>query len=336
LSQDILKKLHTGHQGIVKCRERARQSVWWPGLSTQLLQMIKDCRVCCKEHTQPAEPLITSELPELPFQKVETDLFEWEKRSYLLVVDYYSRYIEIALLKRTTAAEVIAHMKSIFARHGIPELCVSDNGPQYSSEEFSELMREYHCQHITSSPLYPQSNGEAERAVKTIKGLLKKEGDPYLALLSYRATPLQIGYSPSELLMGRKLRTTVPTIQKQLIPRVPDSTLIRKRDKQQKQRQERTFNMRHGARELPELVPGDNVWVPDRNSEATVLDEVNHRSYEVETSEGTYRRNSRDIVPLPEQPAQEVSTPIEERTETSSRRSSRATRPPVRYDPSWT
>jgi len=129
-------------------------------------------------------------------------------------------------------------MKSIFARHGIPELCVSDNGPQYSSEEFAEFMRECHCQHITSSPLYPQSNGEAERAVKTIKGLLKKEGDPYLALLSYRATPLQIGDSPSELLMGRKLRTTIPTIR-ELVPRVPDSTLVQKRDKQQKQRQEK-------------------------------------------------------------------------------------------------
>ena len=324
LRRDILEKLHTGHQGIVKCRERARQSVWWPGLSTQLLQKVKDCSICCKEHSQPAEPLITSELPELPFQKVGTDLFEWEKRTYLLLVDYYS---QVALLKGTTATEVIAHMKSIFARHGIPELIVSDNGPQYSSKEFAEFMREYQCRHITSSPLYPQSNGEAERAVKTIKGLLKKEGDPYLALLSYRATPLQIGYSPSELLMGRKLRTTVPTIREQLVPRVPDSTLVRERDKQQKQRQERTFNTRRRARELSELVPGDNVWVPDRSSEATVLDEVNHRSYEVETSEGTYRRNRRDIVPLPEQPTQEVSTPTEtamEQTETSSRRSTRA------------
>jgi len=82
----------------------------------------------------------------------------------------------------TTAAEVIAHMKSIFARHAKPELCVSDNGPQYSSEEFSEITREYHCEHITSSPLYPQSNSEAELAVKTVKGLLRKEGEPYLAL----------------------------------------------------------------------------------------------------------------------------------------------------------
>ena len=339
MKQDILEKLHTGHLGIVKCRERARQSVWWPGLSTQLVQMIKNCRECCKQQCQPAEPLITSELPELPFQKIGTDLFEWEKRTYLLVVDYYSRYIEIALLKRTTSSEVITHLKSIFARHGIPELIVSDNGPQYSSEEFSKFVQEYQCRHVTSSPLYPQSNGEAERAVKTIKGLLKKEGDRYLALLSYRATPLQIGYSPSELLMGRKLRTTVPTTREQLTPKVPDSTLVRERDKQQKQRQERTFNMRHGARDLSELVPGDTVWVPDRNSEATVLDEVNHRSYEVETREGTYRRNRRNVIPLPEQPTHEVSVPTDtgmEQTETSSRKSSRTTRPPVRYDPSWT
>ena len=81
------------------------------------------------------------------------------------------------------------------------------------------------------------------------------------------------------------------------------------------------------------------MWVPDRNSEATVLDEVNHRSYEVETSEGTYQRNHRNVVLLPEQPTHEVSVPTDtgmERTETSSRKSSRTTRPPVRYDPSWT
>ena len=82
------------------------------------------------------------------------------------------------------------------------------------------------------------------------------------------------------------------------------------------------------------------MWVPDRNSEATVVDEVDHRSYEIETSEGTYRRNCRDIVPLPELP-QGVNTPAttgEERAENSntSRRSSRATQPPERYDPSWT
>ena len=335
LREDILRRLHTGHQGISKCRQRARQSVWWPGLSTEIVKMVKNCHECCKERLQPAEPLMTSELPELPFQKVGTDLFEWQKRVYLLIVDYYSRYIEIALLNRPSAAEVITHMKSIFARHGIPELVMSDNGSQYTSEAFLEFSQEYQFQHVTSSPLYPQSNGEAERAVKTIKMLLKKESDPYLALQSYRATPLQIGFSPSELLMGRTLRTTVPTSRQQLIPKTPEQSLVRERDKQQKQRQEATFNRRRGVRELPELVPGETVWVPDRNREATVVDEVDHRSYEIETSDGTYRRNRRDMVLLPEQRTQEETPDVQTDSSNPPRRSRRDIQPPDRYDPSW-
>ena len=83
------------------------------------------------------------------------------------------------------AEEVILHTKSIFARHGIPEVVVSDNGPQYSSEAYANFARKFRFEHITSSPHYPQSNGEAERAVQTVKNLIKKDGDPYLALLSY-------------------------------------------------------------------------------------------------------------------------------------------------------
>ena len=67
---------------------------------------------------------------------------------------------------------------------------------------------------------YPQCNGEAERAVGTVKRLLDKESDPYL---TYRSTPLQIGYSPSELLMCRKLRSTVPMAKSQCMPQVSDS-----------------------------------------------------------------------------------------------------------------
>ena len=185
LRLEMLDRIYTGHQGIVKCRERARQFIWWPGLSIQLEELVKNCATCRKCVQQRSEPLIPSNFPESPWQRVGTDLFEMKGHTYLLIVDYYSRYIEVAPLNRTTAEEVILHTKSIFARHGIPEVVVSDNGPQYSSEAYANFARKFRFEHITSSPHYPQSNGEAERAVQTVKNLIKKDGDPYLALLSY-------------------------------------------------------------------------------------------------------------------------------------------------------
>ena len=120
---------------------------------------------------------------------------------------YYSRksrFIEIAKLSSTTStdADVVTHLKSIFAHHGIPEVFISDNGPQYSSSLFAKFSREYKFNHIASSPWYPQANGEAERAVKTIKAMLDKCSHPYLCLLAYQTTPQENGYSPAELLMG--------------------------------------------------------------------------------------------------------------------------------------
>ena len=112
-------------------------------------------------------------------------------------------------------------MKSHFAHHGIPELLTSDNGPQYASEEFRKFAGAYSFQHVTSSPLYPQFNGAAERAVQTIKSIMKKEDDPYLGLLAYRSSPIGNGVSPGELLMGRKLRSTVPAHTNVLQPKLP-------------------------------------------------------------------------------------------------------------------
>ena len=169
-------------------------------------------------------------------------MFEWKKTDYLLVVDYYSRFIEIAKLTLTTAMGVISHLKSIFARHGIPEVVVSDNGPQYSSVVFEEFSKEYKFDHVTSSPKYPQANGEAERAVKTTKQLLEKNRDPYLALLTYRSTPLENGYSPSELLMGRKLRTTLPIAPEQLKSSLPKESVVKEKERKLKKRNKRNFD----------------------------------------------------------------------------------------------
>ena len=104
--------------------------------------------------------------------------------------------------------EVIRHLKPIIARHRIPAEIVSDNRPQFSAEVFAEFMKSYGITHKTSSPIYPQGNGEAEQAVRTVNSILSKSVDPYLGLLAYRTTAIYNGYSPSQLLMGRTLKST--------------------------------------------------------------------------------------------------------------------------------
>ena len=246
--------------------------------------------MCCQFQQTKYEPLIPSELPANPWQKVGTDLFVWDNATYLLVVDYYSCFIEIAKLSRTTSHGVIDHLKSIFARHSIPQVVVSDNGPQYASSLFKDFANQYGFHHNISSPRYPQGNGEAERAVRTVKRLLLKSKDPYLDLLSYSSTPLKIGYSPAELLIGRNLRSNLPTTQ-QLKPHTPNQK-VRFKDLKIKESQKRYYDRRH---RVPPLRTGDGVWIPDQDIHGTVQAEHSTRSYTVCTPSGIISRNRRDL-----------------------------------------
>ena len=222
LRSDILMKIHEGHLGILKCQERTRESVWWPGVSRQVEDTVKDCKVCAEHLTPAREPLIQTPLPPHAWHIVGADLFFMDGANYLLVIDYFSRYPEVCKLTSTTSNAVIQAMKNCFSHHGIPLIVRSDNGPQFDSEEFEKFSANYNFEHSSSSPRYLQSNGFVERGVKTVKNLLKKSQDPYLTLLNYRATPLSwCGRSPTELLMGRKVRTTLPQTQSQLIPKWP-------------------------------------------------------------------------------------------------------------------
>ena len=202
----------------------------------------------------------------------------------------------MAKLRSTASATIVGHIKSWFARNGVPLTVISDNGPQFSSEAFRRFSRSWDFTHLTSSPLYPQSNGAAERAVQTVKQLLKKSPDPFLALLAYRSTPLAGGYSPSELLQGRRLRTPVPAHPSLLQPRWPDIPTFKRVDQQSKLRQKAYFDTRHRARGLPELNSGDGVWVRDTREKGTILQAADTpRSYYVDMGMRTIRRNRRDL-----------------------------------------
>ena len=221
LRTEMLKILHVGHTDVEKTLRRARDIVFWPGLTKDITDLILNCNICLEfRNSNPKEPLQTHEVPSYPWQTIASDLFLWDDKDYVLFVDYYSRYFEVFRLTNTHSSTIISKCKEVFARHGIPERFISDNGPQYSSYEFADFSKQWNFQHVTSSPRYPRSNGLAERTVQTIKGILNKckaDGqDIDLAFLTYRTTPLDIGFSPSQLLMSRRLRSNIPVVQESL------------------------------------------------------------------------------------------------------------------------
>ena len=220
LRAQMLDKIHESHQGIVKCKQRARDILFWPGMSAQIEDRVAKCNTCSQyQRAHAKEPMVASETPDRPWAKVGADLFEHKGTTYLLTIDYYSKWIEVDKLDNLTSKNTISYLKSQFARHGIPDELRSDNGPQFGSAEFAEFATYYGFVHTTSSPHYPQANGEAERGVQTIKTLLKKASNPYQALLNYRNTPLDgLSLFPAQLLVGRRLKTMLPTTAALLRP----------------------------------------------------------------------------------------------------------------------
>ena len=116
------------------------ESVWWPGVSAQMDKMIKQCHMCATEAVAHKEPMIAAQLPTYPWQMIGSDLFELNGTTYMLVVDYFSRYIEVIQGTVTSSMGVIEKLKPMFSRQGIPEFMVSDIGPQYSSHKMKELL----------------------------------------------------------------------------------------------------------------------------------------------------------------------------------------------------
>ncbi|XP_015233581.1 PREDICTED: uncharacterized protein LOC107086865 [Cyprinodon variegatus] len=180
---------------------------------------------------------------------------------------------------------------------GIPDIVISDNGPQYASLEFEHFSQKWGFEHRTSSPGYPQSNGKAESAVKTAKRLMLKAAaarqDPYLAMLDHRNTPSQgLNTSPAQRLLSRRTRTLLPTKDTLLKPEV---THNEQGLKYNRQRQEKYYN--RTAKDMDSLEGGASVRVQPCDTHqgwrpAKVVQQVSHRSYKVELeSGGVLRRN---------------------------------------------
>ena len=300
LRQMMLWKIHESHQGIEKSKRLARDIMYWPGMSAQISDMVARCEICsAHQNMNQKEPMIAHEIPLRPWQKIGADLCELGTDSYLVLVDFYSNFIEICKLTSTKSSAIIRNCKQQFARYGIPDHLISDNGPQFASCEFRTFTNDYQIKHTTSSPHYPQSNGRAEKAVQIVKQLLTKAKadtvDPYLALLDLRNTPRDGLPSPAQLFFGRRTQTRFPTSPKLLQPQTISDVPTKIHEKQQMQK----LYYDRGAKSLPSFEAGQSVLLRDNSKwkPATIITNASTpRSYIVQTPEGiNFRRNRRDL-----------------------------------------
>ena len=305
LQHEMLQIIHSAHLGVEKCKRRARDVLYWPGMSAQVEDKVSVCQVCAQfRKSNQREPLLPHDTPQRPWARVGGDLFEIEQQTYMILVDYYSGFFEIDEVKRINSENIIKCCKSQFARYGIPDILITDNGPQFSSTEFRKFSNDYQFEHKTSSPHYPQSNGMAEKAVQTAKRLLMKakedNKDPYLSLLDYRNTPKSdlLG-SPAQRLMGRRTKTLLPTSSKLLEPKVIKTKVVRSELHKEKQQQKHYYDRR--AKQLTALKPGQKVRVQiGKQWKPAVVTSVSSepRSYNIQTPNGQkYRRNRRHLMP---------------------------------------
>ena len=206
-----------GIRVVIPAKSRARSYCWWISIDTDLESMLADCESCRTVLPAPATKTQTWVWPAKPWQRLHADFCgPIEGKMFLLVIDAHSKWLEAVPMTTTTSARTIAALTNIFATHGLPVSLVTDNRPQVTSEEFETYVKFCGIKHVKSPPYHPQSNGEAERVVRTFKNCIKKTfvhtKDLHSCvenfLLGYRTSQHSTtGSSPAELLMGRKLKT---------------------------------------------------------------------------------------------------------------------------------
>ena len=223
LQNQMIVLAHEGHQGMTKTISHLRQTVWWPKMKEcveKFVESCHDCQVVSSTLPNPT-PLKMTEIPPESWLMVGCDLcgpFP-SGESLLVCVDYHSRYPETEIVRSVKTSVIVDRLRKMFCRYGAPETLVTDNGPQFISAEFKELMTEFNIQHRRVTPYHPIANGEVERFNRSLKKCIQtaiSEGINWRValqtfLLNYRTTPHSTtGVPPSELFLVEKLEINYP------------------------------------------------------------------------------------------------------------------------------
>ena len=176
LQTKMTKLLHQTHPGIIRMKALVRSYVWWPGIDKDLENCSKGCQACQQhQNVEQKTPLHPLEFPKRRWQRLHLDFAgPFQGHMWLIVVDAYSKWPEVIPMKVITATRTIKELHTIFARWGLSEQIISDNGPQFISEEFQKFAQSNGIKHSKIAPYHPQSNGAAERFVQTFKQAMKK------------------------------------------------------------------------------------------------------------------------------------------------------------------
>lgn len=223
LQSIILNELHDTHPGITRMRMLARSYVWWPAIDNCIHKLVSTCNVCQSMRNDPPKSYVHPwTFPTHAWSRVHIDFAgPISGQMYLIIVDAYSKYPEVVKMSSTSSQSTIGVLRQIFSRLGFPDTLVSDNGPQFVSDEFKQFCNNNGICHITSAVYKPSTNGQAERVVQILKSAVKQSkvsGESLHILLPrfllrYRITPHSTtGKSPSLLFYGRQLRTKLDLV----------------------------------------------------------------------------------------------------------------------------
>lgn len=234
LRKAVLDELHLGHPGISRIKALARMYVWWPGLDAEIEDLVHCCDHCqAVKLMSPVAPLQPWSWPTRAWSRLHLDFAVlFLGKMFLVLIDAHSKWIEAST---STSSVVIDELRSAFAHFGLPEMIVTDNGACFKSEEFETFLERNGIKHVTSAPYHPSSNGLAERTVQILKQGLKEVTEGTLrarldkVLCSYCITPQSTtGVSPTELLVGKRLRTRLDLLQPSLSRHVEGKQLQQK------------------------------------------------------------------------------------------------------------
>lgn len=268
LHELILSELHECHPGMSRMKALARCYVWWPGLDKDIEDKVRLCTQCIQVQKAPnPEPLLLWPWATQPWQRVHIDYAEVKGQNFLLVVDSHSKWLEVLPMNTTTSTATINVLRTLFARYGLPIQLVSDNGPQFRSEEFQNFLKSNGVDHTLTPPYHPATNGLAERNVQTFKNAFAKSSGETLGhkvanvLFTLRNTPnTTTGKTPSELFLKRSPRTRLSLVKPSL------QRKVEKRQDAAKQQRDRSSSVRQFDLYQPVRVRnvrgGKDRWIP--------------------------------------------------------------------------